>query len=59
MADCSHIYAKLVLMFFLNGTVMVLWASGQPHIFCILYVSCVPAYPCMSNHNGIAACLGV
>lgn len=48
MADCSHVYAKLVLMFFLNRAVMVVSASGQPHILHCLYVSCVPTCSCMS-----------
>ena len=33
MAYHSHIYAKLVSVFFSNWAVMVLWASGQPHMY--------------------------
>lgn len=42
MAQCSHIYVKLVSMF--NREETVLWASGQTHILCFMYVSFVHAY---------------
>lgn len=58
MAHCSHIYAKLVLMFFERGSngSLGLWATTH-----LLHSACImrPCIPMYEHHNGTAACLGV